>query len=171
MGKPWRAARGAGRRPRRRPPAPRRARLPRLLQRLVVRVLEELLHVVAQREVEVQALGWDGRLEPLLVELLGLTRGHRARDGRVDHLLERRAFAISPASSASSIMNATARPLSSVRKDSPWSFALMMFILMLFSSFILRRSRSEVVPAVVTTFLPSRSGKSLTGESFFASRR
>ena len=59
-------------------------------------------------------------------------------------------------------MKATARPVSRVRKDSPWSLALMMFIPIFLSSFILRSSRSEVVPAVVTTFLPARSAKSLT---------
>ncbi|MNH24336.1 hypothetical protein D3C79_842600 [compost metagenome] len=58
-------------------------------------------------------------------------------------------------------MKATARPLSSMLKASPWSLAEITFIFICLSAFIALRMRSEVVPAVVTTFLPARSGKSL----------
>ncbi|MNP39552.1 hypothetical protein D3C76_1331340 [compost metagenome] len=71
------------------------------------------------------------------------------------------ALAISPASRASSIMKATARPDSSIWKDSPWSLAEMTFMPICLSAFIDLRIRSDVVPAVVTTFLPLRSAKSL----------
>ncbi|MNY48586.1 hypothetical protein D3C86_1839310 [compost metagenome] len=81
------------------------------------------------------------------------------------------AFARSPASSASSIINATARPLSRVRKESPWSLALMMRISSFFSSFSLCSSTSEVVPEVTTTALPFRSAKSLISPPFLVSRR
>lgn len=40
-------------------------------------------------------------------------------------------------------------------------FAEITFIFICLSAFIALRMRSEVVPAVVTTFLPARSGKSL----------
>lgn len=44
-----------------------------------------------------------------------------------------------------------------------------MFIF--FSSFILRRMRSDVVPALVMTDLPARSGKSFTPDFTLVSRR
>ena len=68
-------------------------------------------------------------------------------------------------------MKARARPDSSIRNDSPWSLAEMMFMPICFSAFMIFSRRSEVVPAVVTTFLPLRSGKSLTPEVFLVSRR
>ncbi|MDT4857301.1 hypothetical protein FQZ97_917210 [compost metagenome] len=68
-------------------------------------------------------------------------------------------------------MKATARPDSSIRKDSPWSLALMMFMPIFCSAFIALSRRSEVVPAVVTTFLPLRSAKSAMPEVFLVSRR
>ena len=71
-----------------------------------------------------------------------------------------RALAISPESSTSSSMKAAARPLSRMRKDSPWSLALVILMPSFFSSFSLRKRRSAVVPAVTTAFLPARSGKS-----------
>ena len=57
-------------------------------------------------------------------------------------------------------MKATARPDSSIMKDSPWSLAEMMFMPIFLSAFMALSRRSEVVPAVVTTFLPLRSSKS-----------
>ncbi|MCY1245943.1 hypothetical protein D9M72_591350 [compost metagenome] len=68
-------------------------------------------------------------------------------------------------------MNATARPDSSVRNDWPWSLVLMMFMPSFWSSFILRSRRSDVVPAVVTMFLPFRSAQSLMPASFFTMMR
>ena len=52
-------------------------------------------------------------------------------------------------------MKATARPLSVVRKESPWSLALMMRMFILSLSFSLFSSTSEVVPEVTTTGLPA----------------
>ncbi|CRR62018.1 hypothetical protein PAERUG_P54_1_London_24_VIM_2_04_13_00020 [Pseudomonas aeruginosa] len=68
-------------------------------------------------------------------------------------------------------MKATARPDSSIMKDSPWSLAEMMFMPIFLSAFMALSRRSEVVPAVVTTFLPLRSSKSLMLAVFFDSRR
>ena len=47
----------------------------------------------------------------------------------------------------------------------------MTFMFIFFSSFILRRMRSDVVPALVMTDLPARSGKSFTPEFTPVSRR
>src|SRR5256885_250770 len=61
-----------------------------LLDRLVVRRLEERLHLFAEREVEVQVARRDGVQEPFRVDLLRLAGRLDARDGAIDERLELR---------------------------------------------------------------------------------
>src|ERR1700712_5901655 len=60
----------------------------RLVDSLIVRALEKILHVVAFREVQVQALRRNGAFEPLLVDLVTFTRGFDSGNGVIDYLLE-----------------------------------------------------------------------------------
>ena len=87
------------------------------------------------------------------------------------HLFGSLALAFSPASSTSSIMKAAARPLSNIKKDSPWSLAEMMLMPIFLSSLSFLIRRSEVVPAVVTKVLPFKSAKSLIPESLAVNKR
>ncbi|MNC85639.1 hypothetical protein D3C83_12490 [compost metagenome] len=63
---------------------------------------------------------------------------------------------------------ATARPVSTVRKDSAWSFAAMMFMPSFCFVFASVAHLMLVVPEVETTVLPLRSASDLMLDDFFA---
>ncbi|MNT25338.1 hypothetical protein D3C72_1608520 [compost metagenome] len=71
----------------------------------------------------------------------------------------------------SSCVAATARPVSTVRKFSLMSLARMIWMPHLFFSLSCRSMRSAVVPALTTTFLPTRSAQCLMPEFLRTSSR